>query len=614
MIKAWHVVVFALGMAWGVVDASAFPAPCRYQGVMGMSTQNEFSASGVLLEPSAMGPLYTHYAFAGRVGNSLARGLIGRLSHFGSVQFANNYYDQASLPGGTLNGFEDVERRGNRLIAVGYSAFNANNFGGTDHFALLTTEWGDVITSAVYGASTTFEVASCVSTTADGGYIIAGTARENTAQSYEQSTQHIAVIKVDANLDLQWHRRYRVQLKGFVEDIIQLSDGSYVLAGATEANLAASSRDALVMRIGNTGNPIWARRFGNPVSGLDHAYAVRQVSPTQLVVVGAGTALGAGYGAEDLYVVRVGVNGTVGTQLLAGWSGDDRGVAFEAASNGTLRIGGMSRGPNANPGTPTKYWQLELTPANGVYWSRLYAAPTNSALNYDFDMLPQGSAWLTGVQGTGPGSPYFQLFTIRTDPIGLINSVNGGCQVYQIPALALMTNPVASVTVSASSISGVKRPFMRAEKYDLPSTSDCVDCSQCPLEQAANRIGAPSLADDYEAFRLSRLGDGTGPALVEDYYELAAAVNAVLARDEALLAALGEFVLLFSDSVVLAAAGKDPVSVSEALLRDGIALGRKVAVQLGKAEAVTVESWISAVERDPVGFARGLGIAIKLVP
>jgi hypothetical protein len=87
-----------------------------------------------------------------------------------------------------------------------------------------------------------------------------------------------------------------------------------------------------------------------------------------------------------------------------------------------------------------------------------------------------------------------------------------------------------------------------------------------------------------------------------------------LARDEALLAALGEFVLLFSDSVVLAAASKDPVPVSEALLRDGIALGRKVAVQLGKAEAVTVESWISAVERDPVGFARGLGITIKLVP
>lgn len=579
-----------------------------------MATQNEFSASGVLLEPSAMGPLYTPYAFAGQVGNSQARGLIGRLSHFGSPQFATYYFDQQSPPTGLQNSFSDIARNGNRLIAVGHSAFSSNTFGGTDHFALLTTEWGDVITAAVYGASTSFEYASAVSTTADGGYIIAGTARENTAQSYEQSTQHIAVIKVNANLDLQWHRRYRVQLKGFVEDIIQLTDGSYVVAGATESGIAASSRDALVMRISNAGTPLWARRFGNPVSGLDHAYAVRQVSSTQLVVVGSGSALGAGFGSEDLYVVRVGVNGTVGPQLLAGWSGDDRGIAFEAATNGALRIGGMSRGPNANPGTHWKFWQLELTPASGLYWSRLYAAPTNDALNYDFDMLPQGSAWLTGVQGTGPGSPYFQIFTIRTDPIGLINSTNGGCQVYQAPSLVVMTNPVASVAVSATSISGIRRPFIRAEKYDLAAARDCIDCSPCPLEQSANRIGFPELSADYEAFRLARLGEGTGPALVEDYYALAGAVNAVLEKDDGLMVALGEFALAFGEAVNQATSGKEPVAVSESLLREGVALGRKVALQLGKADALTLESWILAVERDPVGFARGLGIAIQLVP
>lgn len=591
-----------------------YPAPCRYQSVMGVSTQHETSSSGVLLEPSPLGPLYTHYAFAGRLGNTTARSMIGRLNHLGAPTFINFYVDQASNPSSNTSFLEDIERRSNTLVAVGTSSFGSNTLGGYDLFAMLTTTWGDVITSAVYGAATEFEYGSCVYPTSDGGYILAGTSRENTAPSYPQSTQMIAVVKVDANLGLQWHRRYRVQLKAFVEDIIQLADGSYVLAGATESGFAASTHDLLVMRLSSTGAPLWAHKIGNPAFGHDHAYAVRSSSATGLVVIGSGSALGSGFGGDDLYVIRMDVNGNVGSQFLAGWSDEDRGLAFEVASNGVMRIGGQTRGPNANPATARKFWQLEVGAGGPVYWSRLYAAPVADAMNYDLDLLPQGSAWLTGIQGTGPTSPYFEIFTIRTDSIGLINAANGGCQAYQLPSIAWVTNPVTPLSALVTSISGIKRPVMVVNKYDVVESRDCLDCSQCPLERSANRIGMPELLGAYEDFRMQWLDKGSGPQLVEDYYTLALSINGVLKQDEELALALGELAaecLAFIEPLLR---GEKDVPVSKTVLAWGSELARRLASQLPPEEAKTLESWIRAMERDPTAFAKNMGISVKLVP
>jgi hypothetical protein len=605
---------FLVTSALAQKEKISFPAPCRYQGVVGVSTQSEVSSSGVLLETSPQGPLYTTYAFAGRVGQTTARSLIGQLNHFGLPMLVNYFEDQTSTPSGNISFLDDIERRSNTLVAVGTSAFSAHTFGGYDLFAMLTTSGGDVITSAVYGASTEFEYGSCVIPTADGGYILAGSSRENTAQSYQQSTQMIAVVKVDASLGLQWHRRYRIQLKAFVEDLIQLTDGSYVLVGATESGIASSSRDLLVLRLSGSGTPLWARKMGNPTSGYDHGYAVRASSATGLVVVGAGSALGSGFGGEDLYVIRMDVNGNVGSQFLSGWSDEDRGIAFEVASNGVLRIGGHTRGPNANPGITRKFWQLEVGPNGPIYWSRLYASPVADALNYDLDMLPQGSAWLTGFQGTGPGTPYFKIFTIRTDSIGLINSVNGGCQSYQMPTLAWVSNPVTPVTAVVTSLSGVKRPTMVAHRYDVVATRDCVDCTQCPLERATSRIGMPELAGVYDEFRTQCLGQGSGPKLVEDYYLLSGSILEAMSRDDELTLALGELAAECLGFIEPLRNGEKEVTVSKTVLGWGYELARRLSAQLPPEDAKTVEGWVRAVERDPVAFAAELGISVKLAP
>jgi hypothetical protein len=121
----------------------------------------------------------------------------------------------------------------------------------------------------VYSSLSLDDEPSDVIETSDGGYLVVGG-----AQSRSSSTQNeILVTKINSSGDLQW-------VKWFGDTIYQdqtysvkrTSDGGYIVAGRT-GSYGSGNADIFLMKLDGSGNAVWARAYGS--SGPDFGYDVQ---------------------------------------------------------------------------------------------------------------------------------------------------------------------------------------------------------------------------------------------------------------------------------------------------------------------------------------------------
>jgi hypothetical protein len=167
-----------------------------------------------------------------------------------------------------------------------------NHGGGGDGWILKLDSNGNKQWSKVLGG-TNSDRATCIKTTADGGYVTAGHTRSNDGDVINNNGLFDAwLMKLDANGNKQWSRVFGGTSDEDDFSIISTADNGYLMVGRTNSNdgeVAGNhgNYDALVIKSDVNGNKQWIKTFGG--SGYDGASAVISTVDGNYLIPYSGT-------------------------------------------------------------------------------------------------------------------------------------------------------------------------------------------------------------------------------------------------------------------------------------------------------------------------------------
>jgi hypothetical protein len=220
------------------------------------------------------------YALAGRT-NSFGAGdydfLVLKLTS-SDIEWAKTFggagYDYAS---------SIIQSSDGSYIVVGST--NSFGAGSYDILILKLAPSGNLVWAKVVGGASYDRGYSVIQVT-DGGYVLTGSTNSFGAGSYD-----ILLLKLDPSGNLVWAKALGGPTYDEGYSVIQTSDGAYLVGGYTRS-FGAGLNDFLVSKIDPVGNPSWTRTVGGTDS--DEAEAVIQVWDGSFVVAGGARSFGSG--------------------------------------------------------------------------------------------------------------------------------------------------------------------------------------------------------------------------------------------------------------------------------------------------------------------------------
>ncbi len=184
-----------------------------------------------------------------------------------------------------------------------------------DFFVVRTDGEGNVLWQHMYGGAAE-ERPRDLRQTQDGGFIIGGFTR-----SYGQGAASYFVVKVDSMGVVQWQRSYGGPAIDDLLSLEVLKDGGYVIAGYT-TNPASGPTDIYVLRLDDTGNVLWDRRYGgNGTEAFRGLVRVRELREGGFGLASYTT--NPSNGEKDAYFVTIDASGQPLTTHYYGGIGND---------------------------------------------------------------------------------------------------------------------------------------------------------------------------------------------------------------------------------------------------------------------------------------------------
>ncbi len=180
------------------------------------------------------------------------------------------------------------------------------------------------------------------------------------------------VAKLSAFGDTLWEKTYGGGLEDYMNDIIQTSDGGYLMVGGTlslERDISGAGQgflDFLVVKIDGTGRQVWERGFGG--NSYDVAFsALENSSKTGFYIAGESSSangqIGNSLGEKDGIILRLDKNGILQHKNHFGGIDNDGFYSLIRGTDGVLYASGTSQstiGATKPKGTLTDVWLMAL--------------------------------------------------------------------------------------------------------------------------------------------------------------------------------------------------------------------------------------------------------------
>lgn len=205
-------------------------------------------------------------------------------------------------------------------IISGYTvSFNGDvvgNHGNNDAWILKLSSTGTLQWQKCYGGLN-IEQADGISLTSDGGYIFVGKSNSSDGDvTLNNGNQDIWVVKISNTGILQWQKSFGGSNSDYAHEILQTTDGGYIITAATSSNdINVSghhgSSDAWVLKIDGVGTLIWQKCLGS--SSIDIGHDIQITTDGGLIVAGNGgtnngDVSGCHGGLYDVWLVKLNVN------------------------------------------------------------------------------------------------------------------------------------------------------------------------------------------------------------------------------------------------------------------------------------------------------------------
>lgn len=247
----------------------------------------------------------------------------------GTTEKPNGDYDMLMLKVDSLGESEWSRLYGGDLPDIAYSICKCSDSGfvllgasksfgkGSSDILIYKIDYmGNLIWSQVFGEEKK-EVGLVVRQTKDEGFIIAGC-----TESLGIGKSDIILIKIDEQGNYLWGNTYGEEEEEIPWDIQTTNDSGFILVGATNSDETANS-DIFAMRLGSTGDIIWAKYFGGPED--DCGTSVQETHSGDFIITGWVTK----NSDRDIYALKLKSNGDSLWAKICEAEGNNRGLFID---------------------------------------------------------------------------------------------------------------------------------------------------------------------------------------------------------------------------------------------------------------------------------------------
>ena len=227
------------------------------------------------------------------------------------------------------------------------------------------------------------ETARSIIKTQDGCYILAGETSGNDGDVFgNHGSVDFWVVKMDLNGNIIWQKCLGGLNDEYANDIIQTSDGGYLIVGGSESNDGDvfgnhGGVDFWVVKLNSSGTLQWQKCFGG--NQKEVANSVKEVAQGGFVIVGTtetvdnGDVSGYNGGISDGWIIKISNSGTLQWQKCIGDSGKDE-IEFVTINNvGDFVTSGTTSSyyGSGNHGAQD-FWLVKINSNGVITWNKCY--------------------------------------------------------------------------------------------------------------------------------------------------------------------------------------------------------------------------------------------------
>ena len=254
------------------------------------------------------------------------------------------------------------------------------NFGGNTQSLTI-----DVIKTL---GGTKNDAFSSIKKTTDGGYIAVGYAQSSDfdISNKNNDSYDYWVVKFDATNTIEWSKTFGGSDDDRARDILQLSDGSFLVTGfsrSTDLDVSVNSGnyDFWVVKINIDGTLVWEKSFG--FSGADQSYIIKQTSDGNFLLGGSLDVTASGgqgnsktskrHAGGDYWLLKIDTKGKKLWSRYYGGQFTDTLLDISETENGNYILTGYSDSSDtdiSNNLGEYDFWIVKVNNTGDLIWER----------------------------------------------------------------------------------------------------------------------------------------------------------------------------------------------------------------------------------------------------
>ena len=262
--------------------------------------------------------------------------------------------------------------------------------------------------------------------TNDNSFLIAGT-----TQSFYGSPYEIYLIKCDSNGNRIWRKTYSYSDNQYTSSIISVS-GNYFIVGTTKETTGVTS-DIFLLKIDAEGKEVWYKQYG----GSEKETAANIIQSGNHFII-TGTTNSYGNGRNDVYVIKVDLNGNIIWEKTVGSPSDESSQHVQVIS-GTIIITGNTFKETGNSLDP---YLITLDGNGKLSFNQTYGTKTYEKA-ISTHVVGSDTYYLTGYQGSNNHNFMITKISLSTFSLNINTQVG---EVYGAGLYYLGASPVIGLT------------------------------------------------------------------------------------------------------------------------------------------------------------------------
>ncbi|MEA3457369.1 MAG: hypothetical protein U9R21_01675 [Candidatus Thermoplasmatota archaeon] len=247
-----------------------------------------------------------------------------------------------------------IEAHDGGYIITGYT--RSSGSGLDDVWLIRTDDHGNEIWNKTYGGI--YDEWGKHVIRVHGGYVIAG------AKASSHGNMDIWIIKIDEYGNELWNKTFGGKNSDYGNRILQLDDGGYVIVGNT-ISYGAGFFDIWLIKIDEYGNELWNKTFGG--NDADRGEDIIQTSDGGYLITGGATPSDAGW--DDVILIKTNENGDM--QWTKSYGGSDQDIAYSVilTDDGGYLLGGTTA--SYGPGS-FNAWLIKTDEWGDEIWNKTF--------------------------------------------------------------------------------------------------------------------------------------------------------------------------------------------------------------------------------------------------